>query len=535
MGVSTDVHKRRNDGSLMTAQPASGDGTAQSEPQGTGMAWLDARAGTANVATAGETSARPLLLLTAGRAVAFVATFATPLVLTRVLNQSAFGTYKQLFLVYSTLAGIAQFGMAESLLYFLPFAPRRGGRYVLNALVILASAGLACLGGLALAGPRVGRWLGNGALPGLLGLLGVYLFLMLPSLVLEIVTTARKRYLGAAVAYGLSDLLRAIALVVPILVSRRLEWLLMGVVAFAVVRLSATLVYLLKEFGAELRPDRGALREQLAYALPFQLGVVLAILVGNLHLYVVAASVDAATFAIYTIGCLQIPLVDLLFTPAGNVMMVRMREAISAHRPQVVLTTWHDTTRKLALVFLPLVGLLLVTGRELILSLFTARYAASVPIFMVWSAHIVFAVLQTDGVLRVYAKTRAIALLYAVHLLLLAALIRLLMSAFGLIGAVLATVLAAGLGKSLALLYARRLMGVPLAQMLPWRNLKEVLGIVAVSALVALVVKTHLTVPPLPLLVMTSGAYAATYLGIMVARRTQSVPVFGAREREPST
>src|SRR3989441_6056465 len=189
MGVSTDVHKRRNDGSLMTAQPASGDGTAQSEPQGTGMAWLDARAGTANVATAGETSARPLLLLTAGRAVAFVATFATPLVLTRVLNQSAFGTYKQLFLVYSTLAGIAQFGMAESLLYFLPFAPRRGGRYVMNALLTLAGSGLVCLGVLVLAGPHLSRWLGNAALSGFSGLLGAWLMVMLPATVLEIVMT----------------------------------------------------------------------------------------------------------------------------------------------------------------------------------------------------------------------------------------------------------------------------------------------------------------------------------------------------------
>ncbi len=519
----------------MTAQRASGDGTAQPEFKNIGMAWREARADTANVATTpDEMSARPVLLLTAGRAVAFVATFATPLVLTRVLNQSEFGTYKQLFLVYSTLAGIAQFGMAESLLYFLPFAPRRGGRYVLNALLILASAGLACLGGLALAGPRLGRWLGNSALPGLSGLLGAYLLFMLPSLVLEVVTTARKRYLGAAAAYGLSDLIRAIALVVPILVFRRLELLLMGVVAFAVVRLTATLVYLVREFGAELRPDRAALREQLAYALPFQLGVVLSILVGNLHYYVVAASVDAAAFAIYAIGCLQIPLVDLLFAPAGNVMMVRMREAISARRLEAVLATWQDTTRKLALVFLPLVALLLVTGRELILSLFTERYAASVPIFMVWSAQIVFAVLQTDGVLRVYAKTRAIALLYGLQLLVLAALIRLLMSAFGLIGAVLATVLAAGLGKSLALMYAKRLMGVPLAQLLPWKSLREVLGIVAVSALVALVVKTHLSAPPLPLLVMTSGAYAATYLGILAVRGSRSVRVFAARQRELS-
>lgn len=476
-------------------------------------------AGAGTAATApGELSTKPVLLMTGGRAIAFLATFATPMVLTRVLDQAQFGTYKQLFVLYGTLIGIAQFGMAESLIYFLPGASRRGGRYVLNALLVLASTGLVCLGLLALAGPSLHRWLGNGALPGLSGLLGAYLLLMLPATVLELVLTARKHYVGAAIAYGLSDLLRALALVIPVVISRSLEWLLGGVVAFGAVRLGATLLYLRQEFRGGLRPDRTMLREQLAYALPFQLGVVLWVLTNNLHYYAVATSVGAATFAVYAVGTLQIPLVDLVFTPAANVMMVRMREAITAHRPDAVVATWHDTTRKLALVFIPLVGLLLVTARELILFLFTARYAASIPIFMVWSSAILFSVLQTDSALRVYAETRTIAVLYAVQLLLIAALVPSLLSAFGLIGAAVATGLTTGVGKILMLHRAKRRMGTTLAQLLPWRSLGEILGAATASALAALAVKARLVAGPFPLLVVTSGVYTATYLGILAVR-----------------
>ena len=468
--------------------------------------------------TASGMSAQPVLLLVAGRIVALAATFATPLVLTRLLDQSAFGTYKQLFIIYSTIVGIAQFGMAESLLYFLPFAPPRGGQYVLNALLVLSSTGLASLGLLAVAGPHLSQWLGNAALPGLSGLLGAYLLLMLPSAVLELVMTARKRYLGAGVAYGLSDLLQAISLVGPVVLSGRLEWLLAGAVAFGALRLGATLLYLKREFGTQLRPDGGALREQLAYVLPFQLGVVLWALLGNLHYYIVASSVDTATFAIYAVGCLTIPLVDLVATPSGRVMMVRMREAVSARRREVVMATWHDTTRRLALLFFPLVGLLLVTARDLIVLLFTDRYAASVPIFMVWSATTLFAFLWTDGVLRVYADTRAIPVLYAIQLLVLAALIPPLMSAFGLVGAVLATGIGTGVGKSLTLFRAKRLMGATLAELLPWRSLGEILGAACAAALVALAVKTHLATGGLSLLVMISAVYATTYIGILAMR-----------------
>lgn len=449
-------------------------------------------------------SGKPVLQLAIGRAAGFAATFAVPLVLARMLAPAAFGTYKQLFLVASTVISIAQIGMVESLLYFLPASSGRGGRYVCNTSVVLAGVALVCLVLLVLAGPRLGSWFANDELRTLSGLLGIYVLLMLPSLLLEIVLTARKRYAGAAAAYAGSDVARAIAVVVPIVLTGRLEGLLIGAVGFAAARLAATLIYLGREFGSGLRPDAAAARAQLAYALPYQVGVMLSILVTNFHLYAV--------------GCLQIPLVELVFTPAGNVMMVRMTGAIASQQPHTVLALWHDTTRRLAYIFFPLVGLLVVTAHELIVVLFTEAYVASVPIFSVWAAAILFAAFQTDGVLRVYAQTRTIAGLYAVQLLLMAGLVPTLMSAFGLVGAVLATVIAAGVGKGLALIAVRRLMSVTVQELLPRRSLLEIFGAAFLAALVALGVKNHLAVAPPLLLVITTGAYGAMYAGLLLAR-----------------
>src|SRR5206468_6900138 len=111
-------------------------------------------------------------------------------------------------------------------------------------------------------------------------------------------------------------------------------------------------------------------------------------------------------FAIYAVGCLQIPLVDIVMLSASNVMMVRMTHTIHEGRGHAVVALWHDTTRKLALIFFPFVGLLLVNARELIVLLFTENYLASTPIFMVSSLYILLTVFQIDGVLRVYAQTR---------------------------------------------------------------------------------------------------------------------------------
>lgn len=458
-----------------------------------------------------DSTFKPTFFLVCGRAIGFAASFGIPIVLVRIFTPTEFGTYKQLFLIYATLYGIGQLGMAESLFYFLPLAPRRGGRYILNAILALAAAGLACLVVLVVGGPHISSLLGNSDLSADLPLIGTYLLLVLPAAVLEIAMISRKRYLSASSAYAVSDLLRAVSYLLPVLFSRHLHWLLIGGVAYAALRLCATLAYVGHEFHQELRPDASLLRGQLAYALPFEMAVVAETLQANFHQYAVSYYFDAATFAIYTVGCLQLPLVDFLGTSAANVMMVRMTEEIRDGRGKAVLGLWHDTTRRLAVMCFPLVGLVLVNARPIIVLLFTDAYRASVPIFMISSTAILLCAIQTDAVMRVYAQTRFLFVLNAIRLLLIAALMPRFLSALHLPGAVLVTLLAAVVAKGLALERMKHLMGIGRSQALPWRSLAAIAAIAAAAALPALLLKSAVAMPAPVLLLTTSLVYAGSY------------------------
>ena len=458
---------------------------------------------------------KPALALMTGRALGFAGTFLIPVVLVRVFSQAEFGTYKQLLLIHASLYVVAQFGMAESLFYFLPRDPRRGGRYVANALIFAAGSGLACMAALHVAGPAIARGLGNAALLPHMTLLGVFLGLTVASALLEMVLISRNRYGAAGVAYGVSDLLKALFFVTPTLLARSLEGMLLGAVAFGVVRLVAALGYLRREFGGSLRPDAAALASQLAYALPFAAAVVVEMVQGTFHQYAVSYAFDPAAFAVYSVGCLSIPVVDFVAGPVGNVMMVRMGEALREGRHEQVVALWHDTTRKLALLFVPMVGLMIVTARELFLVLFTASYLASVPIFVIWSTGTLAFVLVTDGVLRVYADTRFLFGLNLVRLALNVALMGWFIGLFQLRGAVLVTVLATALAKGLALARISRHMRLGVRQILPWRSLGAIVAAAAVAAAVALSLKEHLGLPPLPLLAATGISFAATYAAVL--------------------
>src|SRR6266581_4583742 len=269
---------------------------------------------------------RPAALLVTGRVIGLVASFAIGIVLARIFAPAAFGTYKQFFLLYGTLYGLAQLGMAESLYYFVPRNSARTPRYVCNALITLAVAGVACLSALYVWRTQIAARLTNAALADYMVLAGLFLTFMLMSTVLEIVLVSRKKHLMAAVTYACSDIVRTLFFILP---------------AFAALRLMLLLAALWRQYGREFRIDVGLWREQLGYALPFALAVGVEVIQLNYHSYVVASRFDAATFAIYAVGCLQIPLVDMIMTSTVNVMMVRMAE--DATRGETAVALWHET------------------------------------------------------------------------------------------------------------------------------------------------------------------------------------------------
>lgn len=454
----------------------------------------------------------PALRLMAGRLVGFAATFFVPIVLVRLFEPEVFGTYKQLFLIYSTLYLLGQMGMAESLFYFLPLEPRRTGRYLVNSMAALAVAGGAAAAALWLAAPWVAGWLNNPALTPYLPLVAVYLWLTLAAAGLEIALLCARRYTAATVSYAASDMLRAALLVLPAVVTGELGWLLAGAVAFATVRGVAMLGVVRRLAGGLPRPDRVLFGRQLAYCLPFQLAVVVEVAQANFHQYAVAHRFDAATFAVYAVGCLQIPLVDLATSSAGNVLMVGMGDSQRDGDGSAARAIWTDTTRKLALLLVPLVTLLLVTARDLIPFLFTDRYRGAVPVFAVWTAAVVLGVVQTDSALRVFAEVRAILWLNLLRLALILALVAWSMKVFGLVGAVGVTVVAAAVAKGLALGRLRHRLGVGWRRVLPWGHLGRVVAACLAAALPAAALASVLERGSAVTLALTS----VLFLGLVV-------------------
>lgn len=464
-----------------------------------------------------DAASRPASVLVAGRSIGYVAAFAIPVVLARLFDQTEFGIYKQLFLVYGTLYVLAQIGVAESLYYFVPRKPDESGRNVAAAVATLTLAGLGCAGLLALTSDWIAAMVDTPELGSYIPLLATFLALMLIAAPFEIVLVSRKRYVAAAWTYAASDFLRTFLLIAPVVIFGGVRPLLIGAIAFAVIRLVSMAQSLWREFSGDLRLDRSLWRGQFTYALPFAFAVAIEVIQTNFHQYYVASRFDAATFAIYAVGCLQIPLVDVIVTSSANVMMIRMAAQSSDRQGEIALGVWHHTIQRLAFLLFPLTVFLLLAADHVITLLFTSSYAASVPIFRLWTLTILPSVLCVDAVLRAHAQTRFIFAMNVWRLGIVVGLIGWFLGEFGLAGAVLVTLVASVIARLVGITRIARLTRSGIGGVLPWARLATTMACAVAAGMPAYWIISSPALPRLLALVSATVVYGGFYLMLSYA------------------
>jgi O-antigen/teichoic acid export membrane protein len=455
--------------------------------------------------------ASPLVLARLGSA---ALTFALPLVLVRLLEPAAFGAYKQFFLIGQTVLLVGQLGLGQSLFYFLPRGGSERGAYVAHALVERALLGLLAGVGLALFVP--------GELHALRGWLGLYAAAMLTAAPLEGALTSEKRIGVAALCYVITDAVRAAFLIGAARFG--LPGVAVAAASFAVLRCVALAVLLLRRMLPVGPPRMVLLRKQFAYALPFAAAMWLYVGQRYFAQYAVSAKFDAATFALYTVALFHLPVVDIVFTPISEVLMVQLGTTLGRDM-RASREHWKDAVRKLASLLFPAAAGAWLLGPSLLPILFTPRYAAAVPLFLFATAEIPLWIMPLDGLLRAAGDTRYLFWLNAIRVGVTATFVSLGIHLFGLAGAIGGTLASESLFRFAMLWRARRFLGNEALLDLP--ALGRIVVASALPCVPAWVV--HRMVPGLPGVLASMATYGIAYL-LSSTHARRLVPVGAVRE-----
>jgi len=194
-----------------------------------------------------------------------------------------------------------------------------------------------------------------------------------------------------------------------------------------------------------------------------------------------------------------------------------MTEELREGQTQNAFSVWDDTVRKLLFLLIPLTGILVVSGRDLIVLLFTNAYLASVPIFSLWALATALQALPTDAAMRVYADTRTILALNVARFVFVVLTMGYALNRFGLIGPVLVTIAAGTIAKALSLVRIAKLVKVRFLHVVDWKLAGFVCAATAVSGFFASVVRGRFHATPLAGLAISGFSFTICCSALLLA------------------
>ncbi|MEN3334108.1 MAG: hypothetical protein V7641_3473 [Blastocatellia bacterium] len=430
------------------------------------------------------------------KTVAFMFSFLLPLLLVRRLSQHEFGLYKQVFLVVGTALSILPLGVGMSAYYFLPRERERQGQVIFNILLFyLFMAGGICL--LFALRPQIVAVIFNSTdLIQYAPLIGVVILLWVISSFLEIAAVAHQEVRLATLFVVGSQFTKTALLLAATLMFETVWGLIYAAMLQGALQTLIMLLYLKSRFGVFWRSFRWAMmRRQLAYALPLGVAAVIIGLQSDIDNYFVANRFGAAAYAIYAIGCFQLPLIAIISDSMGSVMIPRVSYLQKFNRHREIIEVTARVMRELSILYFPIYAFLLIMGRDFLSLLFTEQYLASYPIFAINITLIPLAIITSacDPVMRAYAEHRFILLKARVLLLvLLIGALWFVTSHYGMVGTIATAIGVNVIERAVTLAKVGRVLHVRRQDLRLLKDIGKLMLAATAAGLIAMLVRTSL-------------------------------------------
>jgi O-antigen/teichoic acid export membrane protein len=469
---------------------------------------------------------RNAALLIVGKALAFAATFAVPLIIVRRLSPFQVGTYQQVFLVINTLVTLLPLSVSLSAYYFLPREPERAPQVVLNICLYSLGVGALAWALLAAAPGLVARILADPELAGYSHWIGLAATLLLLGAALEPVSVAREDIKTATAFIVGSSVARGTLMTGAALFFSTVPALVWAIVIFAAAQSAVTLLYFHSKYPRLWRAFDGSMAlRQLRYAAPLGFSGILWYSQTDLHNYFVSHIAGTIAFAAYSYGTFDIPLAGIVTEGVATVLIPRLSYLQKAGDHRAIVEILGAAMRKLAFLIFPIAGVLLVTSREFILFLFTPRFAASIPIFRINLCLLPLAAVLIDPVIRAYTQFHStLVRLRIVTFTALCAALWFFTSRFGGLGAISVVVSARYLETVIVALLLWPIVGIRPTDIRLLRDPAKLAAAAVFAAAVTELARLSLAGSrPFDILAVCGTVYLIAYLTAVVALRVPTI------------
>lgn len=393
------------------------------------------------------------------------------ILLARMLSPAELGSYRQLFLIYTTISTLMLMGIPQSLIYFLPRLNTLEDRRIHVGKIMNLSFVLSVVFALVLMLFRglIADKFNNPQLSGLLFIYAAYPVFMFSSSLYSYVMLGQQNASAAARFTLFSVGTDAVLILGAAFFTRELVWIVVGVIAAASLQWLYSRIRLFS-YRAPFRLDAAFYKMQFAYALPLGLSSLIGMLSVQLDKIVISAFFDPASFAIFSIGAMELPFISIFTNSVNSVLIPNMsREDTKSG----ISGLFRAAVRKNALFIIPTAFVCYLFANQIITWLYTDTYLQAVPFFKVYLFILPLRVVTFGALLLAIGKTRLILINSIFTLVSNLILNVILVKALGMMGAAIATVIVTALSTIFYALWLSVKLKYNLREMIPWLALMK--------------------------------------------------------------
>lgn len=323
--------------------------------------------------------------IAAGQLVAVCLMIGSTMVLTRYMDKFNYGTYKQVFYVYTTLLSVFTLGLPKSYGYFLSRISKEEGKDFVNKMtLIFVFSGMIFSLLLFLGSSIIADVLKNPELKTALKMFSPVPIFLMPTLGLEaIYATYRETYI-AAIYSVVTRVLLFICVTLPVLF-----WGIgykNAVLGFVI---SSFLSFLLALY-LKNRPFRNVNKQQtsisvtdiLKFCMPLMGAGIFNILINSTDQFFISRFFGTESFAEFSNGAMELPFIGMVVGACSTVLLpvyskISKNGLLSKNDVNGIVAIWNNVLSKTVMLIYPLIIYCIIFSDEIMVVLYGSQYELS--------------------------------------------------------------------------------------------------------------------------------------------------------------
>lgn len=423
------------------------------------------------------------IILMASKVISSANIFVLSIFFARMLLKADYGTYIQVNMIINMMVLFLALGLPPSMFFFLP--KNNNQKYLIKrTFAVLISIGIVNAFVMFFFKDYVAKFLNNDGLSQFVVLACICITCRIGYNIVQPILLVIKESVVLSIINVFKGVLLFSTMISCLFAGTDISTLIYVLTGNYLVELVITLWVILKyssHFSDNYNDIIVSLRTQFKFALPLSMSGVLWILGRELDKYVVSHYLNPELLAVYARGAVEIPLVQILAATIAQVYLPNWVSLFDKKDFKTLLSTWHLTITKTALIMFPVFVLFLIIGYDFIVLMYSKEYAGSVPIFLIYLFLVPLQLTEYTAIVESSGKTILISFGYVFQILLNLIFSILLIKQFGAMGPAIVTILTMYLWVTYILFIISKICNVGMKDVFPWIKLIRLMIICLLS------------------------------------------------------